>query len=690
MVRTQPEPSVVEIPFIFNDRDKGDSKMNSRVQWLFVRRLAALGGARMTLGNLSRFGLVGLSGVAVDLLVFWWMQSLGTGLATAHCTSFLVATASNFALNYRWTFAREFDTEQAPLRRYGAFLVVALLALVLRGGIFAWLTGGLGAAAGIAILPAVAMTAVVNYLGSIFYVFPAQRRGSRPEIRWRIAALGLISCSLLLRWLYLGQAELIFDEMYYWTYTLHPALSYLDHPPLTAWLIALGTALGGDNAFGVRLPTLLLGPLALVFAYLYVRDLLDKTRGLIAAMLVAVVPAWFASGFLMTTDAALFSAWLAALYFLQRALLQRDAGAWLAVGASIGIGALSKYTIVSLAPAILIFILIHKPSRGWLLRWQPWAGGVISLAIFSPVLVWNARHDWASFTFQSSRRIVEDPGFNSHWVPIHGIVMLAPLAGLAALYLLGPVRRRLCPQPAARRFMLTMTLVPLSIIVFFATLTETRYHWVVPVWLGLLPLLAASVAPPQTRAGNVARQEEKPLIWLQTLWRPVLPMSLVLIGLSLHYVSLGLPGLGWREHRLGYLGWPEIARSVHELEIEIEQATGRRPIVAGMAKWGISSALAFHDVDQRRDNITARNLVGMSGSQWERWFDRDSDPSRPVLLVSHERKLIDESWLELALVELGPLQSRPVHRDGQVIQRLYFRIGAGFRTEMVRYPGHIP
>ncbi|MEX2498950.1 MAG: glycosyltransferase family 39 protein [Wenzhouxiangellaceae bacterium] len=684
LVRTRPDPRVVEVPFQFNDRDIGSSKMNGRVQWLFVQRLAALGGARLTLGNLSRFSLVGLSGVGVDLAVFWLLRSLEASLATAHFGAFLVATVSNFVLNYRWSFARQFDPDRSAIQRYSAFLVVALLSLTLRGGVLAVLTDGLGVAAWLAIVPAVGLTALVNYLGSIYYVFPAREAENNPETRWRMAALALIGCSLLLRWLYLGQAELIFDEMYYWVYALHPALSYLDHPPLTAWLVWLGSTLFGDNAFGVRAATLLLAPASIVFAYLLTRDLYDKTRGLLGAMLVAVVPAWLATGFLMTTDAAATTAWLAALYFLQRALLQGRPGSWLGAGVAIGAGALAKYSVVLLGPGVLAFMLVHRPARKHLKTWHPWAGALIALVLFSPVLAWNARNDWSSFAFQSTRRFVEEPTVSSHWLPILTIVAFAPLAGLVMLYLLGPASRRLCRNPAARRFMLSMALAPLVVIAAFGLLTEIKVHWLVPVWLGMLPMIAATIHPP---AGV-----ENPAVarLIQKLWRPLLPLSLVVFGFGLHYVSIGLPGVQWQPNRLGYMGWPELAREVHRIETELEAASGKRPVVAGMAKWGISAALAFHDVDGRRDNITARNLVGMRGSQWERWFDPETDPNRPVLLVSHEPKLINEDWLELALIGLGPLKTRTVYRDGMPIQRLHYRIGEGFRPEMLRYPGHIP
>ncbi|PKL96232.1 MAG: dolichyl-phosphate beta-D-mannosyltransferase [Gammaproteobacteria bacterium HGW-Gammaproteobacteria-8] len=684
LVRTRPEARVVEVPIRFNDRGHGSSKMNLRVQWLFLRRLAALGGARLTLSNLSRFSLVGLSGMLVDLTAFWLLRGFGAGLASAHFTGFLLATISNFALNRRFSFTHEMAERQPAAQRYFAFLVVALLALALRGGVLAVLTGGLGLAGAWAIVPAVVATAAINYFGSIFYVFPARRAEQNAEIRWRLAALALIALSLALRWLYLGQAELIFDEMYYWVYTLHPALSYLDHPPLTAWLIAAGTAVFGDTALGVRAATLLLGPLALLFAYLYCRDLTDKTRGLIGAMLIAVVPAWMATGMLMTTDCALVTAWLAALYFMQRALLHGRQRAWIGAGVAIGLGALAKYSMVFLVPGIALLMLTQRPARAALRSPWAWAGGAIALLLFSPVLVWNHANDWASFAFQSTRRIAEQPEFSSHLLPLQTVIALGPLAGLALLWLLLRGGRNLGVMRPERHFMLAMTIAPLLVLVLFGATTAIKFHWIVPAWLAMLPLLATSLHPP------AAARPDRVLRALQRAWKPLLPLSLAAAGLGLHYVSLGLPGVGWQPNRLGYMGWQELAVEVHNLETRIEAETGQRPIVAGMAKWGISAALSFHDVDGRRDNITARNLVGMGGSQWELWFDPQTDPDRPVLLVSHEPKLIDEEWLERALIGLGPLQTRTVTRNGMPIQVLHYRIGAGFRPEMLRYPGHIP
>ena len=142
------------------------------------------------LGSLSRF-----SGIGVDLAAFWLLRSMAASLASVHFGTFLVATIRNFVLNYRWGFAGQFNPDRSAVRRYAAFLVVALLSLTLRGGVLAALTDGFDIKASLAILPAVALTALVNYLGSIFYAFPADDAENNPETRWRMGHWAWSPCS---------------------------------------------------------------------------------------------------------------------------------------------------------------------------------------------------------------------------------------------------------------------------------------------------------------------------------------------------------------------------------------------------------------------------------------------------------------------------------------------------------------
>src|SRR5215467_10597835 len=64
--------------------------------------------------------------------------------------------------------------------------------------------------------------------------------------------LWLIAFGTVLHLLYCTHLELVGDEAYYWLWSRHPDICYLDKGPMIAWLIWLGTALFGQTVFGVR------------------------------------------------------------------------------------------------------------------------------------------------------------------------------------------------------------------------------------------------------------------------------------------------------------------------------------------------------------------------------------------------------------------------------------------------------
>ncbi|TVQ38325.1 MAG: glycosyltransferase [Wenzhouxiangella sp.] len=676
-----------EVPITFEDRQHGQSKLGLKQQLTYLQRLSYLGGGRISLGSASKFGLVGLSGMLVDLLIFHFLLSSGARLGSAHVASFVVATLTNFALNYRWTFSGDAQADMKLSLRYLRFFTVAILALMMRGGVLVLLVQVFNLPPMLAIFPAIVVTAGVNYLGSAFYVFASTASGVIPRVRWHLAALGLFAYVLVLRMLYMGQVELIPDEMYYWMYSQHLALSYLDHPPLVGWLIAAGTALFGDTIFGVRAMLIPLSLMGAWYFYRYGATMGGRTAGLLCVLAVAVVPFFTVSGVLMTPDAPMIVAWVAALYYFKRALIDDEPTAFLGLGLAMGLGLLAKYTIALLAPAALLFMLIDPGARRWFFRPQPYLAVLLATLIFMPVLVWNWQHDWASFLFQGTRRLFENPDFASYLVIVYALLLLSPVLAVACFQAFGPVRQQLEPDQRRRRFMLIMTAFPLAVFFIYGLFTVIKFHWTLPAWIAMLPMvmvgLVRDIWPGQSALSRLHGR-------LMRLWIPSTLVLVILYGMLLHYFTLGLPGLRTADFDSGYLGWQETAQAVAQIEQEVAERTGRDPIVAGTSKWAVSAALAFHHPEGRHDHITAQNIIGMSGSMWEFWFDEDTDPGRPVILVNYSSKLIDEDWLELALIGLGPLEQARIMRDGEVIRTLYYRIAEGFRPEQLRTPSRIP
>ena len=78
---------------------------------------------------------------------------------------------------------------------------------------------------------------------------------------------------------------------------------------------------------------------------------------------------------------------------------------WVAVGLAWGGALLSKYHAVFLPAGTLLYLLLEPSARPWLRRPGPYLAVVVGLLVFSPVIWWNATHEWISFAFQGGRAL---------------------------------------------------------------------------------------------------------------------------------------------------------------------------------------------------------------------------------------------------------------------------------------------
>ena len=511
--------------------------------------------------------------------------------------------------------------------------------------------------------------------------FVAALRGDRPpDERWRNAAVALLIGSFLLRLLYIGQVELLPEDAYYWNYSQHLDLGYLDHPPMVAWLIWLGTHVFGDTEFGVRIGALCCAAVATFFAYRLTRNLFGEASARVALVLLQILPFFFLAGMLITPDAPLTAAWAAVLYFLERALLAGQSRAWLWVGVSLGVGLVSKYTIGLLVPAAVLFVILDPQSRRWLLRWEPYGALVIAAVIFSPVILWNAQHEWASFAFQTSRRLAEQPRFSLHKLLIAALVLLTPVGFVSLLSSRlsrgGRGSQTVDPQGAAdwvdsrRRwlFLRLAVVIPLAVFVVFSLRHDVKVDWTGALWLGAIPALAAA-------AGQFGPNGQS--TWAAAAWPPTAVILMLLYIAGLHYLVLGLPGVSYSKHlELVPVGWRDLGRQVSAIGAELRQQTGRDPVVVGMDRYELASELTFYSPDRTRSvpDTTSRNLFGQNGLMYGQWASGLQVGDRPLLLVAFDpHDLSDE--LTAGYARLDPPKRGILSRDGVEIRDFYYRVG---------------
>jgi hypothetical protein len=230
-----------------------------------------------------------------------------------------------------------------------------------------------------------------------------------PTPRYERAVVATILVLVAVRLVCAAVVPLSFDESDYWIWSKHIAGGYLDHPPANPVLIRIGTTLFGNSEFGVRAVGVLLA-LAASWAVWRSAEILfkDARIGATAALYFNLTLVMAAGSVLATPDNAVVIAAAFLLLTLCK-LLESGRGAWwLAIGLAFGIGMLSKYTTIFFAVSILAWLLLVPQLRRWLFTPWPWIAAVIALVVFSPTLIWNAQHNWASVHYQYQRLVVHE------------------------------------------------------------------------------------------------------------------------------------------------------------------------------------------------------------------------------------------------------------------------------------------
>ncbi len=681
LARSDDRLRVAETPITFRDRQFGQSKLGWRDTLHYFRQTLALAGGAVEMSTLLRFVFVGLLGLGLDLLGFTTLTALGVGTVAAHLTAFGLTTVSNYLLCTHWVFARTARLSPEPRwRRYPRFLVVSLLALFLRGTVLSTLIEILHWRPGSAMLLAILAAGLVNFVGAAFFVFPPAVVRSTPGLRWRVLSLALVAYSLLLRLSLAGLVNLLPEEAYYWLYSRHPDIGYLDHPPMVSWLIGLSTLLLGKSELAVRGPALVLWLVMAGFIYALTRRQFDKSTALRALLLCATLPIYFLTGLLMTPDAPLYACWAGTLYFSYRVLVEDEPRAWWGVGLLLGLGLLSKYSIALLGMSGVAFMLLDRQARRWWLTPWPYVAAVLAAVVFAPVLLWNAEHQWASFAFQGPRRWSGASEFSLHLLLGEMLLVLTPLGAVGAARWLWPGRWGGWRLSGALRGMdrrqlwaLVFTLAPLAVFVMNSLRHAPKINWTGPVWLALLPLLAWKMGcPPETDAAPTRGDSA----W----WKANALMVLLLFGAGTYFIVLGLPGVTPSRYMRLPVAWRELGQAVEQVEEKVEAASGHEPLLAGLDKYFLSSQIAFYDPDNDGVPETyGRDLFGGNSLMFSTWQRPAQAVGRTIIVLDFDANDLESQAVTGHFARVSPVQYVPVNKQGRLVGGFYYRVGYDYQ-----------
>lgn len=208
-----------------------------------------------------------------------------------------------------------------------------------------------------------------------------------------IGIIFVIRCVFLLS----SNIALVGDESYYWDWSRQLDWCYFSKPPMVAWLIAGVTYLFGDFATVIRLPAVITSTLFIWFYYQTAKEFYGLRVAALSTLLILATPENVLSNLFMTIDPPLDCFWMMSLYFLRKAIFDKQNLAWIWAGCAAGGAILSKQVAILLPIMLLVFLVIDK-SRHKNFKFQFWLFLIPFTLASLPILLWNASHDWIMFS----------------------------------------------------------------------------------------------------------------------------------------------------------------------------------------------------------------------------------------------------------------------------------------------------
>ena len=310
------------------------------------------------------------------------------------------------------------------------------------------------------------------------------------------AVVSVVGALTIFRLWAAAHAGLAPDETYYWLWSRTPALGYADHPPMIAWWIWLSTRILGDTPLGIRALPVISALVTSVAVYGIATQLWRRSTALRAAlwfnaMILIGVGAIFA-----TPDAPSTMFWALAVWALSAIFRTQRSWIWILVGLFAGLGCVSKYTNLFLGLGIVVWLSIDPAGRRWFRSPWLWAGGVVACFVFLPVFLWNAQHDWISFSHQFGRINVQHvrlPYYLGEFLASQ-LGLLNPLIAYFAFLALGlafkkPNEYRLSPSA----FLALIAAPIVGYMVLHALHDRVQANWLAPIY-PQVALLAAAAA----------------------------------------------------------------------------------------------------------------------------------------------------------------------------------------------------
>jgi 4-amino-4-deoxy-L-arabinose transferase-like glycosyltransferase len=419
-----------------------------------------------------------------------------------------------------------------------------------------------------------------------------------------------------------GQYGFHRDELQTLDDARHMDWGFVAYPPIApaiarVELVSFGTSLAGFRFFAAVAVSLVM-----VIAGLLAKELGGGRREqVLAAVGTGVAPVALAQGAVFQYVSFDYLWGALATYFLVKLCKTGDARWWIAIGLTLGLGMETRYTAGFWTLGIIGGVLLSDARKYLSSKWL-WIGVGISVVLFLPNAIWQARHDFISLDFLKHlhERDVQqgrNKGFLLGQILLCVNLVTVPVTAMGLWFL--------SAREQGRRYALVAWAVMLTFVLFW--IGKARFYYTAPIYPVLLA--AGSVA-----FGNWMRTAKPAKAINRLQWAAIALSGVVFAMFVMPIAPFG--GAGWRvtsklhDQFREEIGWTDLADSVarvyNSLPAEERARTG---ILTG--NYGEGGALNLYG--------PSRGLpFAMSGTNsfWYRGYDRREPET--VILVGLEKE----------------------------------------------------
>lgn len=391
------------------------------------------------------------------------------------------------------------------------------------------------------------------------------------------------------------------DELYYIACSRHLSAGYVDQPPLSSYILFVSIKLFGDSLFAIRLLPAVASAVTVFIAGIITRKLGGGYFAIVVSCLsLALAPQFMGVNSIYSMNSFDWLFWSLAIYM---AILIFEAGnkrLWVWLGITLGLGLLNKIDILWLGAGLLAGLLATEQRKHLKTKW-PYIAGAIAFVIFSPYIIWNFTHSFATLEFIRNASSIKYASQNPLTM-ISGIFLaLNPFSApvwIAGIYFFLFYKEGKTFRAAGYIFLTTFVILVIN--------WHTKAEYLAPAF----PLLYSAGAVIFERLCTF-----KNLAWIKY----ALPVLIILTGLLL--VPFALPVLpvqtfisyaqtigitpksgeahrleGLPQHYADMFGWENMAATVSKVFTSLSPAEQKRTVVFAQ-NYGEAGAVDFYRKD---------------------------------------------------------------------------------------------